>query len=98
MPEQLKVLELIRTLRERGVLVILISHNMQDVFAVADRLIVMNRGNKAGERKVSETNENEMVSLMVGADYSQVIKHIHDAPEEVHITAHDESETDRGVG
>ncbi|GAC1384057.1 MAG: ATP-binding cassette domain-containing protein [Ktedonobacteraceae bacterium] len=95
-PEQLKVLELIRTLRHQGVPVILISHNMQDVFAVADRVIVMRRGNKAGERRISETTENEVVGLMVGAEYTQVIKKIHDAPEEVHITTHDESEKDIG--
>src|SRR6266487_740771 len=92
-PEQLKVLELIRTLRDQDVPVILISHNMQDVFAVADRVIVMRRGSKAGERKVSETNENEVVSLMVGAEYTQVIKQLHDAPD-LHITTHDESEKD----
>lgn len=92
-PEQLKVLELIRTLRSRSVPVVLISHNMQDVFAVADRVIVMRRGSKAGERKVSETNENDVVSLMVGADYRTVIKQLHDAPE-VHITTHDESQNE----
>ena len=93
-PEQLKVLELIRTLRNQGVPVILISHNMQDVFAVADRVIVMRRGSKAGEVRISDTNENEVVGLMVGAEYTQVIKQIHDAPEEVHITTHDEREKD----
>ena len=93
-PEQLKVLELIRTLRNQGVPVILISHNMQDVFAVADRVIVMRRGSKSGERKVSETNENEVVGLMVGAEYTKVIKQIHDVPEGVHLTTHDESEKD----
>ena len=92
-PEQLKVLELIRTLRNQGVPVILISHNMQDVFAVADRVIVMRRGSKAGERRISETNENEVVGLMVGAEYTQVIKQLHDAPE-VHISTHDEGESD----
>jgi len=93
-PEQLKVLELIRTLRNQGVPVILISHNMQDVFAVADRVIVMRRGSKAGEARISDTNENEVVGLMVGAEYTREIKQIHDAPEEVHITTHDESEKD----
>ncbi len=93
-PEQLKVLELIRTLRNRGVPVILISHNMQDVFAIADRVIVMRRGSKAGEVRISDTNETEVVGLMVGVEYTQVIKQIHDAPEEVHITTHDESEKD----
>ena len=67
-PEQLKVLELVRTLRERGVPIILISHNMQDVFAVADRVIVMRRGRNAGERLTKETNNNEIVGLMVGAE------------------------------
>jgi len=93
-PEQLKVLELIRTLRKQGVPVILISHNMQDVFAVADRAIVMRRGSKAGEVRISEATENEVVGLMVGAEYTREIKQIHDAPEEVHITTHDESEND----
>jgi len=93
-PEQLKVLELIHTLRSQGVPVILISHNMQDVFAVADRAIVMRRGSKAGEVKISDSTDNEVVSLMVGAEYTQVIKQLHDAPEEVHITTHDESEKD----
>ncbi|HEY0755745.1 MAG TPA: ATP-binding cassette domain-containing protein [Ktedonobacteraceae bacterium] len=93
-PEQLKVLELISTLRRQGVPVILISHNMQDVFAVADRVIVMRRGTKAGERKISETNENDVVGLMVGAEYDSVLKQLHDTPEEIHITTHAENEKD----
>jgi ABC-type sugar transport system ATPase subunit len=93
-PEQLRVLELIRTLRNQGVPVILISHNMKDVFAVADRAIVMRRGSNAGEVKISETNENEVVGLMVGAEYTQVVKQLHDAPEEIHITTYNESERD----
>jgi len=95
-PEQLKVLELIRTLRNQGVPVILISHNMLDVFAVADRVIVMRRGSKAGERKISETNENEVVGLMVGAEYAQVIKQLHEAPEEIHLTTHNENKKEIG--
>ena len=67
-PEQIKVLQLVRTLRERNIPVILISHNMQDVFAVADRVIVMRRGRKAGERIIIETDDNEIVSLMIGAE------------------------------
>jgi ABC-type sugar transport system ATPase subunit len=93
-PEQLKVLELIRTLRTQGVPVLLISHNMQDVFAVADRVIVMRRGSKAGELRIRETNENEVVGLMVGAEYTREIKQLQDTPEEVHIATHDESEKD----
>jgi simple sugar transport system ATP-binding protein len=67
-PEQLKVLQLIRTLREQGVPVIVISHNLQDVFATADRVVVMRRGKKVGERAIAETDNNEIVGLMVGSD------------------------------
>ena len=65
--EQRKVLGLVRTLRDRGVPVILISHNMQDVFAVADRIIVMRRGKKVGERMANATTTDELVGLMVGS-------------------------------
>src|ERR1700730_2020655 len=91
-PEQLKVLELIRTLRNQGVPVLLISHNMRDVFAVADRVIVMRRGSKAGEVRISDTNENEVVGLMVGAEYKQGMEQMQNAPEEIHITTHEEND------
>jgi len=65
--EQRKVLDLCRTLRDRGVPVIIISHNMHDVFAVADRIIVMRRGLKVGELIAKNTSTDEVVSLMVGS-------------------------------
>lgn len=67
-PEQRKVLALVRTLRERGVPVIIISHNMQDVFAIADRVVVMRRGRNVGERRISATSGDELVGLMVGSE------------------------------
>lgn len=66
--EQKKVLELVRSLRTQGIAVIIISHQMYDVFSVADRIIVMRRGIKAGERLVVNTNSEEIVSLIVGAE------------------------------
>lgn len=66
--EQRKVLKLVRTLAEQGVPVIIISHNMQDVFAVSDRIVVMRRGKKVGELIASNTTPDEVVSLMVGAE------------------------------
>ena len=67
-PEQRKVFELVRTLRDQNVPVLMISHNMQDVFAVADRAIVMRRGKKVAERAIDATTSDELVSLMVGAE------------------------------
>jgi ABC-type sugar transport system ATPase subunit len=66
-PEQHKVLELIRKLRDQGVPVILITHTLPDVFAVSDRLIVMHRGRKVTEKLTTETNTQELVQYMVGA-------------------------------
>jgi ABC-type sugar transport system ATPase subunit len=66
-PEQQKVLELIRKLRSQGTPVILITHTMPDVFAVADRVIVMHRGRKVTEKAAAETNASELVQYMVGA-------------------------------
>jgi ABC-type sugar transport system ATPase subunit len=69
--EQRKVLRLVKTLCDKGVPVIIISHNMQDVFAVATRIIVLRRGKKVGERMTNQTSPDEIVSLMVGADEAQ---------------------------
>jgi len=66
-PEQKKVLELIRRLRDQGVPVILITHILPDVFAATDRLIVMHRGRKVAEKVTAETNTEELVQYMVGA-------------------------------
>jgi simple sugar transport system ATP-binding protein len=65
-PEQRKVLSLIRSLKAQGRGIIFISHNLQDIFAVSDRIIVMRRGIKAGERAISETTHDEVVKLMIG--------------------------------
>jgi ABC-type sugar transport system ATPase subunit len=71
-PEQRKVLQLVRALREAGVPVILVTHNMQDAFAVADRLLVMRRGRLVGECSPSTTSVSELVSLMLGATEARV--------------------------
>ena len=65
-PEQHKVLELIRMLRGHGVPVILITHVMLDALAVTDRIIVMHRGRKVAEKPTARTNAEELVQYMVG--------------------------------
>lgn len=64
-PEQKKVLELIQRLKKKGHAIIFISHNLQDIFEVSDRIVVMRRGKLAGERKISETDHAEVVRLMI---------------------------------
>jgi simple sugar transport system ATP-binding protein len=65
-PEQRKVVELINRLKQQNVAIIFISHNLIDIFAVADRILVLRRGLKAGERRPAETSHDEIVKLMVG--------------------------------
>jgi ABC-type sugar transport system ATPase subunit len=65
-PEQRKVVALIKSLRTAGKAVIFISHNLGDIFSVADRILVLRRGQKAGERRAAETNDDEIVRLIVG--------------------------------
>lgn len=66
-PEQRKVHELVRTLRSQNVPVIIISHNLQDIFAVADRIIVMRRGRKVGDVAANAVDGDDLVAMMVGA-------------------------------
>jgi ABC-type sugar transport system ATPase subunit len=48
--------------------VIIISHNLQDVVDVADRIVVMCRGRLVGERKASETDSSDLIGLILGAE------------------------------
>ncbi len=66
-PEQREVKELIHRLKGQGVGIIFISHNLTDIFDVSDRILVLERGRVAGERLISETNDDEVVKLMMGA-------------------------------
>ena len=65
--ETRKVLNLIRRLADRGCAVVLVSHNLVDVFEVADRMAVFRRGRKIGERTRRATTSEEIVSLITGA-------------------------------
>jgi simple sugar transport system ATP-binding protein len=62
-----EVLNLIRNLREQGIAVILISHRMPDVFAVADRIVVLRRGRKVADKAIAATSPEEVTGLITGA-------------------------------
>lgn len=62
-----QVLNLIERLRDRGLAVMLISHNMADVQAVADRVAVLRLGRNAGEFQVREASTADIVAAITGA-------------------------------
>ena len=73
--EQKNVLDLVKTLSSQGVPVIIISHQLHDVFSVATRLVIMRRGKKVAERITKDTTTDEIVGLIVGSlpgDYGDV--------------------------
>jgi simple sugar transport system ATP-binding protein len=61
-----KVLEQIETLRQGGVAVVFVSHNLKEVLATADRVMVLHRGQLTGIRNAKETSEDEIIRLMMG--------------------------------
>jgi D-xylose transport system ATP-binding protein len=63
-----QVLALVRRLREQGLGVILVSHNLADVFAVADRIAVLRLGRNAGDFPVEGGDRNEVVAAITGAN------------------------------
>ncbi|HVT53253.1 MAG TPA: ATP-binding cassette domain-containing protein [Dongiaceae bacterium] len=65
-PEQRKVIALIQSLKAHGKGVIFISHNLRDIFEVADRIVVFRHGENVGERRPDATSGDEIVRLMVG--------------------------------
>jgi D-xylose transport system ATP-binding protein len=62
-----QVLELVKRLRERGLGVIIVSHNLADVFAVADRIVVLRLGRNAGEFPADASRHSDVVGAITGA-------------------------------
>ncbi|MBH0238395.1 sugar ABC transporter ATP-binding protein [Methylobrevis sp. L22] len=62
-----EVLDLIGRLRDHGISVILISHRMPDIFAVADRIAVLRRGELVASKPAAESSPEEVTGLITGA-------------------------------
>ncbi|MCB8876815.1 ATP-binding cassette domain-containing protein [Acidisoma silvae] len=62
------VLALINRVKAQGVAVVLVTHRLQDLFRVCDRIAFMYEGNKVAERRMEDTNLDEIVKLIVGGN------------------------------
>jgi D-xylose transport system ATP-binding protein len=67
-----QVLELVKRLGEQGLAVILISHNLHDVFEVADSITVLRLGQNVAEFKRTETNQQQVVEAITAGKLSKV--------------------------
>ena len=64
--QQANVLRIVTELRDAGKGIVIISHNIDHVLAVSDRIVVMRAGQVAGIRNTNETSRQEIVSMIVG--------------------------------
>lgn len=62
-----KVLRIIEDLTQRSIAIVVVSHNLEHVFGVADRIFVLRGGRLVGSRIKSETTQSEIVHMIVGA-------------------------------
>lgn len=68
-----QVLHLIRRLRDQGLAVVVISHNLADVFEVVDRVVVMRLGRRVGTFDIKTTTPEQIVSSITGAEFGQIM-------------------------
>jgi len=69
-----RTLDIIRKLRETGISVIVISHNLEHVYSVADRVVVLHRGKKVADSPSAELTPDEVVKLMVFGERAKEVK------------------------
>jgi rhamnose transport system ATP-binding protein len=81
--EQQRLFAVVRELRASGVGVIYISHRLEEIFALADRVTVLRDGESVGTHPVNAINETSLIRLMVGREISQIFPPAESAPGEV---------------
>lgn len=79
--QQANVLRLITTLKERGTSVVVVSHNVDHVLAVADRVVVMRAGQIQGVRDVHLTSPTDVVGLILGDTAADAMSHLSLVPQ-----------------
>ena len=62
------LIEVVESLKATGMSIIFISHKLKEVLAIADRIVVLRRGEVVGSTTPAETNEQELATMMVGRD------------------------------
>jgi simple sugar transport system ATP-binding protein len=89
-----EIFEVLRRLAKEGHSIIFISHKLNEVLAVADRITVIRRGRVVGSRRPDETNEDELAELMVGREVQLVVDRGESHPGDVVLNVTDLSARD----
>jgi D-xylose transport system ATP-binding protein len=67
-----QVLELIRRLRAQGLGVVIISHNLADIFEVVDRVVVLRLGRRVAMFDITTTTQSQVVAAITGAEFGEL--------------------------
>jgi rhamnose transport system ATP-binding protein len=89
--EQELLFGIVRRLREQGVGIVYISHRLEEIYALADRVTVLRDGKSLGSREAKGVSENELIRLMVGRELVHASPQAESQPGEVMVSL-------RGVG
>jgi rhamnose transport system ATP-binding protein len=95
--EQHLLFAVVRDLRANGVGVIYISHRLEEIFALADRVTVLRDGQSVGTHRVGDINEATLIRLMVGREMTQIYPPSESAPANVVLAVHNLGCTASGV-
>lgn len=69
--ETKKLFEVIKSLKEKGIAVIYISHRMEEIFAICDKVVVLRDGKYVGEERVKDINNDKLINMMVGRNIEE---------------------------
>lgn len=88
-PEIKALFEIVARLKEKGVGIIYISHRMNEIFEIGDRITVMRDGKYVGTREVKNTDIDEIISMMIGRNLGQMFNRTFNTPGEVLLETKD---------
>ena len=69
--ETVTLFKVIRSLKEKGVSMVYISHRMEEIFELCDRITILRDGQYIGTRNIPETDMNEVVKMMIGREIGE---------------------------
>ena len=91
-----RLFDAIRPLKERGVAMIYVSHRLDEIFRIADRVAVLRDGHLVGETAVKDTISGELIRMIIGDKAGQLFAKAHSAPGQTLVDVRDL--TCRGAG
>ncbi|PZM10563.1 sugar ABC transporter ATP-binding protein [Rhizobium tubonense] len=75
-----RLFDAVRPLRDRGVGMIYVSHRLDEIFRIADRVAVLRDGSLVGQKPVAETTPDELVTMIIGRSSNELFSKTHAAP------------------